>query len=79
MVFFNVRNKNNKFHFTVSISDDDFNVISIPSGAYEFESLNDEFRRITLKEGYFTEADYPFQFKPSFSALGSIMEISSQG
>ena len=34
---FNVTNKNNKFFFTVSIIDDDFNQITIPQGAYEIE------------------------------------------
>ena len=54
---FSVANKNNKFCFTVSINDDVSNVISIPSGASELESLNDEIKRNVIKEGYFTEAD----------------------
>ena len=33
---------NSKLDFTKSIDDDDFSVNSIPPGAYELESLNDE-------------------------------------
>ena len=61
------------FFFTVLINDDGFNVISIPTGAYELESINDEIKRNIIKEIYFTEADYPFQVKPKFSNLGSII------
>ena len=52
---------------------------TIPSGAYEIESLNEDFERIIFDEGHFSEADYPFQIEPSFSTLGSIVEISYQG
>ena len=75
---FNVTNKNNNFYFTVSINDDDFSVFSIPPGAFELESLNDEIKRIIIKEVYFTEENYPFVIKPNFSTLGSIIEISRQ-
>ena len=53
--------------------------ITIPSGAYEIESLNNEFKIINIDDRHFTETDYPFQIKPNFSTLGSIVEISSQG
>ena len=77
---FNVTDKNNKFYFMKSISDEDGYIqISIPPGAYEIESLNNEIKRIIIDEGHFTEANYPFTIKPNFSTLGSIIEISPQG
>ena len=77
---FNVTNKNNKFFFKKSISDDDgFIKITIPPGAYEIESLNNEIKRIIIDEELYTEANYPFTIKPNFSTLGSIIEISPQG
>ena len=59
--------------------EDDLFQISTPPGAYEVESLNNEIRRIVIDEEIFSETDYPFQLKPSFSTLGSIIEISPQG
>ena len=77
---FNVTNENNKFYFTKSITDDDgFIKITIPPGAYEIESLNNEIRRIIIDREYYTESNYPFTIKPNFSTLGSIIEISTQG
>ena len=77
---FNVTNENNKFYFKKTISDDDgFIKITIPSGAYEIESLNNENKRIIIDEEHYTEANYPFTIKPNFSTLGSIIEISPQG
>ena len=77
---FNVTNANNKFYFTKSISDEDgFVQITIPPGAYEIESLNNEIKRIIIDEGYYNELTYPFTIKPNFSTLGSIIEISTQG
>ena len=70
-----VTDKDNKFYFTKSINDDDFSVVSVPPGAYELESLNDDIKRIFIKDGYFTEENYPFIFTPNFSTLGSIIEI----
>ena len=62
-----------------TITDEDgFVQINIPPGAYEIESLNDEIKRITIDEGHYTEAKYPFKIKPNFSTLGSIIEISPQ-
>ena len=76
---FNVRNSNNKFYFMKSITDEDgFIQITMPPGAYEIESLNNEIKRIFFEEHY-TEANYPFTIKPNFSTLGSIIEISTQG
>ena len=77
---FNVTSKNNKFYFIKSITDEDGYIqISIPQGAYEIESLNNEIKRIIIDEEYYTEANYPFSIKPNFSTLGSIIEISTQG
>ena len=76
---FNVTNENNKFYFKKTISDDGFIKISIPPGAYEIESLNNQIKRIVIDEEHYTEANYPFTIKPNFSTLGSIIEISPQG
>ena len=77
---FNVTDKNNKFYFMKSISDEDGYIqITIPPGAYEIESLNKEIKRIIIDEDHYTEANYPFTIKPNFSTLGSIIEISPQG
>ena len=77
---FNVTDKNNKFYFAKSITDEgDFIRISIPPGAYELESLDKEIKRIIIDQGYYTEINYPFKIKPNFSTLGSIIEISEQG
>ena len=76
---FNVTNSNNKFYFTKSITDDDhYIMITIPPGAYEIESLNDEIKRIIIDGEYFTSENYPFKIQPNFSTLGSIVEISNQ-
>ena len=75
---FNLTSENNKFYFTKSITDDDqYIMITIPPGAYETESLNDEIKRIIINE-HFTEDNYPFVIKPKFSTLGSIIEISNE-
>ena len=52
--------------------------ISILEGAYDIESLNDEMKRIIIEEGHFTQANFPFTFKPNFSTLGSFVETSRQ-
>ena len=76
---FNVTNSNNKFYFKKTITDEDgFVQITIPPGAYEIESLNDEIKRIIIDEDHYTEAIYPLKIKPNFSTLGSIIEISPQ-
>ena len=72
---FNVTNLNKNFYFTKSISDDNhFMQTTIPLGAYEIESLNDEMKRIISDENHFTEGNYPFKIKPNFTTLGSIVE-----
>ena len=75
---FNVTNSNNKFYFLKLITDD-YIIITIPPGAYEIESLNNEIKRIIIDQEHYTEANYPFNIKPNFSTLGSIIEISTQG
>ena len=52
---FNVRNKNNIFHITVSNNGNVFNHSTLPPGAYEIESLNNEMKRVSNEERYFTE------------------------
>ena len=76
---FNVTNSNNKFYFLKSITDDDHIIITIPPGAYEIESLNNEIKRIIINQEHYTETNYPFNIKPNFSTLGSFLEISAQG
>ena len=76
---FNVTNSNNMFYFLKSITDDDHIILTIPPGAYEIESLNKEIKRIIIDEEHYTETNYPFNIKPNFSTLGSIIEISTQG
>ena len=77
---FIVTNANNKFYFTKSSSDEDgFVQTTFSPGAYELENLNNEIKRIIIDEEHYTEANYPFSIKPSFSTLGSIIEISTQG
>ena len=76
---FNVTKSNNKFYFLKSITDDDHIQITIPPGANEIESLNNEIKRIIIDEEHYTEANYPFTIKPNFSTLRSIIEISTQG
>ena len=76
---FNVTHENNKFYFTKSITDDDhYMMITKPPGSYEIESLNIEIKGIIINDEYFTEDTYPFDFKPIFSTLGSIIEISNE-
>jgi len=65
---FNVTSKNNKLYFAKSINDEDgFIQILIPKGAYEFESLNNEIKRIIIEEEHYTETNNPFTIKPNFS------------
>ena len=76
---FNVTNENNKFYFTKSITDyEHYIMITIPSGAYEIESLNDEIKRIIVDDEHFSEENYPFKIRPNFSTLGSIIETSNE-
>ena len=76
---FNVTNEKNKFYFTKSITDDNhYTMISIPPGAYEIESLDDEIKRIVINDEHFSDENYPFKIRPNFSTLGSIIEISNE-
>ena len=62
-----------------SITDEDgFVQITIPPGASEIESLNDENKRIIIIEEQYTEANYTFTIKANFSTLGFIREISPE-
>ena len=71
---------NNKFYFMKSISEEDgCTQFTIPPGAYEKESLNNEVKVNIIDEGHYTEANYPFTIQPNFSKLGSTIEISPQG
>ena len=57
---YNVTAKTNKFYFIKSVTNKDgFIQIQIPNGAYELQNLNHEFKRITIEEGHYTEANYP--------------------
>ena len=76
----NVTNSKSKLYFTKTITKgDDFMQITVTPGVYEIESLYNEIRRIFNDKEYYTKANYPFSIKPSFSTLGSIIEISPQG
>ena len=76
---FNVKKPKPNFYFAKSFTDKyGFIQRTIPQGAYKLESLNDEIKRITIKEGHFAEVDYPFTIKPHFSSLGCIIEVSRQ-
>ena len=41
--------------------------------------MNNEIKRIIINQEHYTETNYPFNIKPNFSTLGSIIEISAQG
>ena len=72
-------NSNNKIYFKKALIEEDFIQKTIPSGAYELESLNDAIKRIFIDKGDYTEAEYPFTIKPIFSTLGSVIGIKPQG
>ena len=77
---FNVKISNYRFYFMKSNTHEDvFLQITIPPGAYEIESLNNEIKRTVFDEEQYNEPDYPFSIKPNFSTLGSILGISPQG
>ena len=76
--FFNNTNSSIKPFFMRSFTDGDFIQIIIPHGAYEVESLKNEIKRIIIDKGYYSENNYPFQIKPNFSTLGSIIEILAE-
>ena len=75
---FNVTNKNIKFYFKKSLTDEDGYIhITSPPGASEIESLNFETKTIIIGDGHYTEADYPYTIKPNFATLGSNIEVST--
>ena len=75
--FLNARDRISKFYFTKSINDKEiFSQISIPTGVYELEILNDEMKRIFIEERPFAEKIYPLTSKPRFSKLLSLTEFS---
>ena len=77
---FNVTDKNNKSYFIKSITDKDGYIQNtVPPGAYEIESLNKEIKRIIIDEEHYTEVEYQFLNKPTFSTLGSTIERSTRG
>ena len=77
---FHVTNSNSNCYLMKSISGEDgFFQITIPPGAYEIESLNNEIKRIIIDDGNYTESNNPIIVKPDFSTLGSIIEILLQG
>ena len=50
-----VTNKNRKFHFATSITDENgFVQRTIPTCAYELESLNDDNKGVNIEKGHFT-------------------------
>ena len=53
-------------------------MITLPSGVYEIESLNDEIKRIIIDDEHFNSENHPFKIQPNFSTLGSLVEISNQ-
>ena len=62
--FFNVTNKNNKFHFLKSITDDDDDdliQIVIPQGAYEIESLDKEIKRFIIEKNNILQSITPLR------------------
>ena len=76
---FNVTHDNNKFYLKKNFDEGDFIQVTIPQGAYELESLNEEIRRIFNDKGHYSENNYPFTKKPNFSTFGSIVQVSHQG
>ena len=77
---FNVTSTNIKFYFLKSVTDEDGYIQStIPPGANEIGSLDNEITRIVIDQDLYTGANYPFQIKPNFSTLESIIEIFTSG
>ena len=71
---FNLTKSNKNFHFKKSLIEKDIIQVSIPSSAYELESLNDEIKRNLNDKGHYTQTEYPFTIKQNFSTLGSVIE-----
>ena len=75
----NVTNKNNKFYFKKQLIEEVFIQLTIPPGADEIESLNEELKSINIDKGYYSENDYLFTIKSNFSTLGSTIPVQPQG
>ena len=64
---FNVTNENNKVYFKKTFTNEDgFIKITIPPGAYEIESLNNEIKRVIIDEEHYTEANFLLQSNQIF-------------
>ena len=72
---FNVTKKSCIFYFAVSVNPDDFNQITIPPGAYDIKSLNDEIKRNTTKEVHFTKENDLNIINSNLSTLCSFAKI----
>ena len=55
-----------------------FNQTTIQLGAYEIESLDDEYKKIIFEESHFTDVNYTSTIQPNFSTVGSPSEIFRQ-
>ena len=60
-VILKVTSINNKIHFTTSIKDVDFSVITLPSRASETESLNNKTERNRIKEDFLQKRTIRFK------------------
>ena len=76
---FNVTKKTNNFYIKKQLTGEDFFQITIPPGAHEKQSLNEEVKRVIIDKGFYSGNDIPFRIKPTFSTLGSIVQIQPQG
>ena len=71
---FNVTKSNKNFHFKKSLIEKNIIQVTIPSSAWELESLNDEIKRNLHDKCHYTKTEYPFTIKQNFSTLGSVIE-----
>ena len=72
---FNITNKKSKIIFISIFEGSEYNIFSIPPGRYALENIIKEIKRNIIDKRLIREEDYPFTIKPSFSSLGSIIEI----
>ena len=54
---FNDTKSNNKFFLKSFTNEDGFTQITLPPGVYEIKPLNNEFKRIIIDEGLFTQGN----------------------
>ena len=71
---FSIINKNNNIILIPVYEGAGYNIITIPPGADEIESIKKEIKIKTIEEGYINEQGYLFKIKPNFSTLSSIIE-----